>query len=66
MTEAPYTNISGDVALYLHRIATRKPSSQYQQEQNFIELFRRAGIERMVHKNNLAYYAQHNEDGAGI
>ncbi len=60
------TNIIGDVDLYLHKIATRKPSSQYQQEQNFIELFRRGEIERSMKERNLAYYSQILEHGAGI
>lgn len=60
------TNISFDRNLYLSQIARRQPSPRSRQQQNFIELFRLAGIERMKKESDMRYYGQRIENGGGI
>lgn len=59
-------NSAFDYNLFLSKIARRRPSSRYQQEHNFIELFRLAGIERMKKEVNMRHYGQRMEYGLGI
>ncbi len=59
-------NNTFDRDLYLYRVATKKPLSEYEAQQNFCNLFRQAGIELMIRDNNIAYYSQRYQDGLGI